>query len=221
MKLSGEQIDDRVVEVHWDPEHNRWRLMRFRDDKPNGNFRTVVDNIIQSIVDGVEKPMVCHLPVYIPLLTCSTSVARPWPSHSKRVESSYWPAAAKHSGPSARCSVGAQWPRRTTSATSCPTSIWTYRSLTVEQSIWPCDFCRDEEIGMPPPLVHTHHLIKYACQDLQCSSVPTTRPPLAISPGLNLWWIPKFDVLWVSDLSFDGLCSALQKSVLKRLAGHI
>ncbi|KAG8217569.1 mRNA capping enzyme, subunit alpha [Butyriboletus roseoflavus] len=57
LKLSGEQIDDRIVEVHWDPEHSRWRLMRFRDDKPHGNFRTVVDNIIQSIVDGVERPM--------------------------------------------------------------------------------------------------------------------------------------------------------------------
>jgi len=57
MKLSGEQIDDRVVEVHWDSERDRWRMMRFRDDKPHGNFRTVVNNIIQSIADGVEKPM--------------------------------------------------------------------------------------------------------------------------------------------------------------------
>ncbi|KAF8844897.1 mRNA capping enzyme [Paxillus ammoniavirescens] len=55
MKLSGEQYDDRIVEVHWDSELGRWRMMRFRDDKPHGNFRTVVDNIIQSIADGVEK----------------------------------------------------------------------------------------------------------------------------------------------------------------------
>ncbi|KAF8559638.1 mRNA capping enzyme, alpha subunit [Imleria badia] len=57
MKLSGEQIDDRIVEVHWDPELDRWRMLRFRDDKPHGNFRTVVENIIQSIADGVEKSM--------------------------------------------------------------------------------------------------------------------------------------------------------------------
>ncbi|KIK90558.1 hypothetical protein PAXRUDRAFT_675426 [Paxillus rubicundulus Ve08.2h10] len=56
MKLSGEQYDDRIVEVHWNSELGRWRMMRFRDDKPHGNFRTVVDNIIQSIADGVEKP---------------------------------------------------------------------------------------------------------------------------------------------------------------------
>ncbi|CAA7270917.1 unnamed protein product [Cyclocybe aegerita] len=55
LKRSGEQIDDRIVEVHWDSVISRWRMMRFRDDKPNGNHRSVVDNIIQSIADGVEK----------------------------------------------------------------------------------------------------------------------------------------------------------------------
>lgn len=61
MKSSGEQIDDRIVEVHWDPVTSHWRKMRFRDDKPNGNYRTVVESIIQSIADGVEKDVVCHL----------------------------------------------------------------------------------------------------------------------------------------------------------------
>lgn len=58
MKSSGEQYDDRIVEVHWDPSNNHWRMMRFRDDKPNGNHQTVVENIIQSIADGVEKDTV-------------------------------------------------------------------------------------------------------------------------------------------------------------------
>ncbi|THH13869.1 hypothetical protein EW146_g6409 [Bondarzewia mesenterica] len=55
LKASHEQIDDRIVEVHWDPAVDSWRMMRFRDDKPNGNHRKVVENIIQSIADGVEK----------------------------------------------------------------------------------------------------------------------------------------------------------------------
>jgi len=55
LKLSREQIDDRVVEVHWDPAVSHWRMMRFRDDKPNGNHRNVVENIVQSIIEGVEK----------------------------------------------------------------------------------------------------------------------------------------------------------------------
>ena len=32
--------------------------MRFRSDKPNGNHITVVENIIQSIAEGVEKETV-------------------------------------------------------------------------------------------------------------------------------------------------------------------
>lgn len=55
MKAAREQFDDRIVEVHWDTVGNHWRMMRFRDDKPNGNYRNVVENIIQSIAEGVEK----------------------------------------------------------------------------------------------------------------------------------------------------------------------
>ncbi len=58
MKASGEQMDDRIVEVHWDVEMKGWRMMRFRDDKPNGNHKSVVENIIKSIADGVEKDAV-------------------------------------------------------------------------------------------------------------------------------------------------------------------
>ncbi|GJE90746.1 mRNA capping enzyme [Phanerochaete sordida] len=55
LKASGEQLDDRIVEVHWDAELNAWRMMRFRTDKPHGNHKSVVDAIIKSIADGVEK----------------------------------------------------------------------------------------------------------------------------------------------------------------------
>ncbi len=33
-------------------------MMRFRDDKPQGNHRSVVDDIIQTIADGVDKETV-------------------------------------------------------------------------------------------------------------------------------------------------------------------
>jgi mRNA guanylyltransferase len=58
MKISGEQLEDRIVEVHWDPVVEGWRMMRFRDDKPAGNHLSTVESVIHSIRDGVEKDMV-------------------------------------------------------------------------------------------------------------------------------------------------------------------
>ncbi|KIJ35792.1 hypothetical protein M422DRAFT_180359 [Sphaerobolus stellatus SS14] len=55
IKAEGTQFDDRVVEVHWEPEKGGWRFMRFRDDKPEGNYKGIVDKIIQTIVDGIEQ----------------------------------------------------------------------------------------------------------------------------------------------------------------------
>jgi mRNA guanylyltransferase len=65
LKASGEQVDDRIVEVHWDPVGEYWRMMRFRDDKPQGNHRSTVESIVQSIVDGVEKDAVSGLLVIL------------------------------------------------------------------------------------------------------------------------------------------------------------
>ncbi|KAI0281354.1 mRNA capping enzyme [Russula aff. rugulosa BPL654] len=69
MKANGEQVDDRIVEVCWNPVDEHWRMMRFRDDKPQGNHRSVVENVIQSIADGVEKDA---------LLTRSATIKNAW-----------------------------------------------------------------------------------------------------------------------------------------------
>ena len=70
LKANGEQVDDRIVEVHWDSVSEHWRMMRFRDDKPHGNHRTIVEDIVQSIIDGVEKDTVSGLlPVLVSMMT--------------------------------------------------------------------------------------------------------------------------------------------------------
>lgn len=42
------------MEVVWDAKLQTWKILRFRDDKHDGNYRDVVFSIIHSIKDGVE-----------------------------------------------------------------------------------------------------------------------------------------------------------------------
>ncbi len=58
MKASGEQYDDRLVEVAWNIKDQNWTFLRFRDDKDSGNHISVIQNMIASIRDGVESPEV-------------------------------------------------------------------------------------------------------------------------------------------------------------------
>ncbi|WVR05003.1 hypothetical protein IAU60_002015 [Kwoniella sp. DSM 27419] len=53
-KESGEQLDDRIVEVTWDTEHGHWKMLRIRDDKQHGNHKSIMQKILISIEDGVE-----------------------------------------------------------------------------------------------------------------------------------------------------------------------
>lgn len=91
LKDSGEQVDDRIVEVYWDTAGEHWLMMRFRDDKPHGNHRSVVENIIQSIADGVEKDIVSRSS--LDLAQCDDPIiaiplaAIPFSGDKKRMES--------------------------------------------------------------------------------------------------------------------------------------
>ena len=47
-----------MVEVVWDQHRDTWKMLRFRDDKREGNYKTVVTSIIKSIKHGVEAEQV-------------------------------------------------------------------------------------------------------------------------------------------------------------------
>ncbi|KAI0430445.1 mRNA capping enzyme [Xylaria sp. FL1042] len=54
LKGLDDPLDERVVEVYMDAQ-KRWRFYRFRDDKTDGNHISVVNNVIESIRDGVNQ----------------------------------------------------------------------------------------------------------------------------------------------------------------------
>lgn len=61
MKRSKVQYDDRVIEARWDLKRGAWRLMRLRDDKPDGNHRDVVEKVVQTILDPVRESDVSNV----------------------------------------------------------------------------------------------------------------------------------------------------------------
>ncbi|KAG2195402.1 hypothetical protein INT47_002841 [Mucor saturninus] len=55
-------MDGKIIECNYDPELQRelnlsspWRFMRFRDDKPDGNHQSTVNNVMRSIEDAVSQ----------------------------------------------------------------------------------------------------------------------------------------------------------------------
>lgn len=60
MKESGEQYDDRIIEVAWDNDRSTWQLLRIRDDKPHANHKDIMKKILISIEDGVEIDAVSY-----------------------------------------------------------------------------------------------------------------------------------------------------------------
>ncbi|KAF0434658.1 mRNA capping enzyme, alpha subunit [Gigaspora margarita] len=61
-----EPLEKRIVEVTCETLNDnttRWRFLRFRDDKHNGNHYSVVDKILESIMDGIsEQQLIDHIP---------------------------------------------------------------------------------------------------------------------------------------------------------------
>lgn len=135
MKASGEQYDDRIVEVHWDSTVSHWRMMRFRDDKPHGNHRGTVESVLESIMDGVEKDAVSFSLRSPTRLTRATAVSA-FQRDSQRVEDA---------------------PRRSTAAatsTSPCVEVRTHRHIPVEQGIRSRDRRRNEAM--------TAHLVQFS-----------------------------------------------------------
>nr|4PZ6_A Chain A, mRNA-capping enzyme subunit alpha [Schizosaccharomyces pombe 972h-]4PZ6_B Chain B, mRNA-capping enzyme subunit alpha [Schizosaccharomyces pombe 972h-] len=54
LKSFNVPLSERIVECYLDDE-NRWRFLRFRDDKRDANHISTVKSVLQSIEDGVSK----------------------------------------------------------------------------------------------------------------------------------------------------------------------
>ena len=63
-KRSGEQYDNRVVECVWDFAKENWRILRFRDDKYEGNYKTVVLSILKSVQQRITADTVSHYSLF-------------------------------------------------------------------------------------------------------------------------------------------------------------
>jgi len=65
MKGTKHQYDDRIIEARWDLDQRAWRLKRIRDDKFDANHISVVESIIETIINPVRQEDVCT-PLFLP-----------------------------------------------------------------------------------------------------------------------------------------------------------
>ena len=50
----GQPVNGRIVECAKNQETGEWSMLRFRDDKLNGNHTSVVQKVLESINDSVS-----------------------------------------------------------------------------------------------------------------------------------------------------------------------
>ncbi|KAK9458766.1 mRNA capping enzyme, catalytic domain-containing protein [Lipomyces oligophaga] len=55
LKSLEEPLNGRIVECSFDINLKKWRYMRFRDDKPSANHKSVVQKVFESVLDNVTK----------------------------------------------------------------------------------------------------------------------------------------------------------------------
>ncbi|KAG0147952.1 hypothetical protein CROQUDRAFT_42075 [Cronartium quercuum f. sp. fusiforme G11] len=84
-KLRREQLDNRVVETVWDAKLQTWKILRFRDDKREGNYRDIIYKIIQSIQDGVEAEELSKRSLRIKQAWKARAEGRPNPNGPSKV----------------------------------------------------------------------------------------------------------------------------------------
>ncbi|KAI9496632.1 mRNA capping enzyme, catalytic domain-containing protein [Zychaea mexicana] len=65
-----QKLQGRIIECNYDPEaqekynlQSPWRFMRYRDDKPDGNHKSTVDKVLNSIKDAVtQEELIARIP---------------------------------------------------------------------------------------------------------------------------------------------------------------
>jgi mRNA guanylyltransferase len=102
LKALHEPLDERIVETFKD-DQGRWRYLRFRDDKKDGNHVSTVEKVLESIGDAVSKE---ELLKACPMIGDSwkkrNSMVVPQPNHHDEAKRSI----SADSGPVKRVKVG-------------------------------------------------------------------------------------------------------------------